>query len=221
MKILPTWPNGFRTYIPPKWRVASIILLVFATLLLIVSQFSVVESTNTPTTSRIAELEDNEQTLNLAIEFGFDPLIVKVVRQLSAQARQARQCACPTWRWVKSDDDLAYLILSIIQIESRGDYKAFNPGGPAYGLTQFVLSTARMYDRDVTTAELLTIPKHLSLSVNHFVDLLERAKGNPHLAVDAWNKGAGVIDRSSALGTPLESRYAHTVLTQAAMRNAQ
>ena len=221
MKMLPTWPDGIRTYISPAWRKASLVLLVFVTLLLVISQFSVVESTNTPTTSRITELEDNEQTLNLAIEFGFDPLIVKVVRQLSAHERQARQCSCPTWRWVKSDDDLAYLILSIIQIESRGDYKAFNPGGPAYGLTQFVLSTARMYDRDVTTSELLTIPKHLTLSVDHFVDLLERAKGNPHLAVEAWNKGASVIDRSSSLGTPLESRYAHAVLTQATMRNAQ
>ena len=206
----------------PAWpRITIVVLLVIVTCFLVAAQFPVAESINAPTIGRIAELEDNEQTLNLAVEFGFDPIIVKVVRQLSAQAYQSRQCACPTWRWVKSDDELSYLILSIIQIESRGDYRAFNPGGPAYGLTQFVLSTARQYDRDITAGELLTIPKHLSLSVSHFVDLLERAKGNPHLAAEAWNKGAGVIDRSSSLGTPLESRYAHAVLTQASMRNAQ
>ena len=168
-------------------------------------------------------LEDQQKTLNLSLEFGFDPLIVQVTRQLSSIAFKQNACKCATWRFVKSEDDLAYLLLSIIAIESRGNPRAINvPNGPTsgIGLTQLVLSTAREYDRGVTQEELMTVPKHMNIAVRHFVDLLERYQGNHWLAILAWNRGIGAVERSLALGNSPENGYGMLVLSEAALRNA-
>lgn len=207
----------------PAWpRIGAIFMLAAVTVLLAWSYFSVAGGSSPEiSVARIAELEANEQTLNLAVEFGFDPMIVKIAQQLAAEEYTKRACACKTWRFINSPHVLAYTVLSIIQMESRGDYKAFNPAGPAYGLTQFVMSTARQYDKNISQAELLTIPRNLELAMTHFVDLLEQADGNHLLAVAAWNQGSSVIRRSAALGGSAGNSYANAVLTRAAMRNAE
>ena len=167
--------------------------------------------------------EDQQKTLNLSLEFGFDPLIVQVTRQLSSIAFKQNACKCATWRFVKSEDDLAYLLLSIIAIESRGNPRAINvPNGPTsgIGLTQLVLSTAREYNKNVTQEELMTVPKHMNIAVRHFVDLLERYRGNHWLAIIAWNRGIGAVERSLALGNSPENGYGMLVLNKAALRDA-
>ena len=206
-----------------KRLIWTIILVVSVSALYYMRRYPVHEDINPFVQIRASELRhlyEQRGTLDLAVEFGFDPLIVRIVSQLSTNEMRLRACKCPTWRFVKTDRDLAYLILSIIQAESRGDYRAFNPGGPAYGLTQLVLSTARMYDKDVHPTELLTIPKNLSIAVKHFVDLLERFSGNYTLAVLAWNRGSNGVERSLALGNSPDNGYARAVFTQAALRNA-
>lgn len=208
----------------PSWmRIVTVCALVIVTTVLVSAQLAdtVVGSPVAVSPERIVQLLDQEETLNLSMEFGFDPMIVQVTRKLAADAIRTRSCACKTWRFVKTEKDLTYLVLSIVAIESRGDYKAFNPAGPAYGLTQFVMSTARQYDKSITDKDLFTIPKHMALAMTHFVDLLERYKGNASLAVWAWNRGSGGVDRSVALGESTDSAYAKMVFTQAAMRNAQ
>lgn len=169
----------------------------------------------------IESLKNDKETLDLAIEFGYDPLIVQVVRQEASVLFHQKQCKCPTWRFIRSDKELAYLILSIIQTESRGDYKALNAAGPAYGLTQLLFSTAQQYDRSVNRRQLLTIPTNLHIAITHFVELLEKYHGNYILAVIAWNRGGGAVDRSLAIGEGPDNGYALHVFTQAAMRNAQ
>ena len=167
--------------------------------------------------------EEQAKILNLSLEFGFDPLIVQVTRQLSSIAYKQNACKCATWRFVKSEDDLAYLLLSIIAIESRGNPRAINvPNGPTsgIGLTQLVLSTAREYNKNVTQEELMTVPKHMNIAVRHFVDLLERYRGNHWLAIVAWNRGIGAVERSLALGNSPENGYGVLVLNKAALRNA-
>ena len=172
---------------------------------------------------QLLAFEEQAKILNLSLEFGFDPLIVQVTRQLSSIAYKQNACKCATWRFVKSEDDLAYLLLSIIAIESRGNPRAINvPNGPTsgIGLTQLVLSTAREYDKSVTQEGLMTVPKHMNIAVRHFVDLLERYRGNHWLAILAWNRGIGAVERSLALGNNPSNGYAHLVLNKAAIRNA-
>ena len=165
------------------------------------------------------QLEDRSRTLDLSIEFGFDPLIVQVTRQLAKDVFATRYCDCPTWRFVKTPDELAYVILSVIQAESGGNFRAYNASG-ASGLTQMLLSTARQYDKELQPAELFTIPKHLRLAMTHFVELLEKYQGNVALTVISWNRGSGAVDRLVSMGQSPDNNYAYTVFTQAAIRNA-
>ena len=170
--------------------------------------------------AELQRLQTAARTLDLAIEFGFDPIIVQVTEQLSRDVFRKRKCpSCPTWRWVDSDRKLTYMLLSIIQIESGGSARAYNPSG-ASGLTQLLYSTAVAYDKNLKREELFEIPKNLQISVAHFVDLLERYHGNEHLAILAWNRGIGSVARSIALGQSPENGYAIKVFEQAALRNA-
>ena len=208
----------------PNWiRVAAITVLAIVTVALVGAQFSesLVSDPKTVSPQRLSQLEDQEKTLSLAYEFGFDPMIVAIARRLSSDAMRKNACACPTWRFIRSDEELAYTLLSIIQAESRGDYRAMNPGGPAYGLTQLLLTTAREHKQTVTTDELLTIPTNLSIAMDHFVELLTKYQGNVPLTVIAWNRGAGSVDLAIRLGRSPENGYGRTVLTQAVMRNAR
>ena len=205
----------------PFWvRIAVIIALILVTILLISSHSATLVPVSQITPQRLAQLQDEEETLNLAVEFGFDPMIVQIVRMLSTDAIKTHACACATWRFVKTERDLTYLVLSVIQVESGGNFRAYNPGGPAYGLTQLLLSTARQYDKNVQSADLLTIPKNLKIAMDHFVGLLEKYRGNYTLAVLSWNRGSTAVDRSIAIGESPENGYARTLFLQAAMRNA-
>lgn len=168
----------------------------------------------------VKELRAKEETLDLALEFGFDPMIVQVTQQLSENAIRNPKRNPLTWRFVQTSKNLAYLLLSIVQIESHGDYKAHNASG-ASGLTQLLFSTARQYDKDLRPEELFTIPKHLSIAMEYFVDMLEKYRGNYTLAILAWNRGPGTIDRLAALGESQESNYAKRLFTEAALRNAR
>lgn len=168
----------------------------------------------------INELHDKQETLDLAMEFGYDPMIVQVTRELSKQVyRDKAKHPESTWRLVPTEKHFTYMILSLIQTESRGDVKALNPSG-ATGLTQLLLSTAKQYDKDVTQADLQSIPKQLKIAVQYFVDMLDKYHGNVYLAVLSWNRGPGAVDRAIAFGQSPDNGYAKLVFTQAAMRNA-
>ena len=188
--------------------------------------FAVIETNYADATLRsvdavyMARVADREKTLNLAMEFGFDPMIVQTVRQLSANALRRNRSRPVMWRFVRTDDDLAYIMLSIISAESGGEVRAVGDSGRAFGLTQMWLTTAQMYDRKITANRLLTIHGNLTLAMNHFLDLLQRYDGNFTLAVLAWNRGSGAVSRSLALGASPENGYSYRVFAQAALRNA-
>lgn len=217
MKLIPS----LHSQVPTWLRVAVIGLLSVVTLMLVGAHFSDSYTRSIPISQdRVAQLQDEEETLNLSLEFGFDPMIVTLTRRLSADAMRKHACNCPTWRFVRTERDLTYLLLSLVQTESRGNYAAYNPAGKAYGLTQLLMSTARMYDKNVSEAELVTMPRNLTIAVAYFVDLLERFKGNYTLAVIAWNHGPNAVDHGLSSGIYLDP-YARTVFAQAAVRNAK
>lgn len=165
------------------------------------------------------QAKDREKTLDLAMEFGFDPMIVQTVRQLSANAFRHNRDKRVMWRFVRTDDDLSYILLSIVAAESGGDVRAIGDSNRAFGLGQIWLTTAQMYDRKITASRLLTIQGNLTVGMRHFLDLLERYDGNYTLAVLAWNRGSGAVSRSLALGVTPENGYSYRVFAQAALRN--
>ncbi len=168
--------------------------------------------------TEITQLKNVQQTLDLAIEFGFDPMVVQTVQHLAQKEFSAKHDPI-TWRFVKTDKELTYLLLSIVQTESRGDITAYNKSG-ASGLTQMLFSTARQYDKNLKPSDLLILPKNLEIAVTHFVGLLEKYRGNHYLAVLAWNRGVTGADRIITAGIGSDA-YVTSVFEQAALRNAK
>ncbi len=163
-------------------------------------------------------LQEKEKTLDLAIEFGFDPMIVQTVQRLSVKEFCAKHAPI-TWRFVKTDKELAYLVLSLVQTESRGEVTAYNKSG-ASGLTQMLFSTARQYDKNLKPSDLMVMPKNLELAMTSFVSLLEHYRGNHYLAILAWNRGITGADRIITAGIGSDA-YVTSVFEQAALRNAK
>lgn len=168
----------------------------------------------------LRQLQDDRDTLQLALEFGFDPMIVKVAKTSARREYFRDACAtCLTWRFVRTYRELAYLMLSIVQIESGGNHRIIGDGGRAHGLTQMWLATARVYE-PVSWRDLLTIEGNISVAMKHLVDLLRRFDGNPYAAVTAWNRGEGAVRRDLSAGSDPGNGYADRVFAAASAHNA-
>ena len=218
---------SLRKHVPVWARCITLIGLVFSVTLLVAAWYAPTSySTELPTNvaflqARLEQASDDQETLSLALEFGFDPMIVQVVRHLASDAMILRDETDMTWRFIDSEWELTYLLLSIIQGESRGQVDARGDSGKAFGLGQMHLATAKKYRPDVTGDQLLRLQDHLEIAVAHFVDLLQIYDGNYTLAVLAWNRGQASVNRAIALGQSPANGYARKVYLQAAVRNAR
>lgn len=162
-----------------------------------------------------------QRQLNLSIEFGFDPLIVKTTEEFAQ-----RTFATPTtdplvWRFVQSPDELSYVLLSIIKVESDGAAGAVGDSGRSFGLTQMQLPTARAYNKQVVPADLLNIETHLDLAFKHFLHLMCQYRGNWALAVLAWNRGETRVNSLIRMGNLPENGYAQKVIEASMGENAR
>ena len=138
--------------------------------------------------------QKNEQIryyYDLATEFALDPMIVTLVDQ---NAREVMSDNGPEWRLIRTPEFMTYIMLSLIYVESKGDTFAVGDGGKARGLTQLWVSTARQYG-DVTPEQLHLPETNISFSFKHFHHLLKKYRGNLALALYAWNRGAGKVDK--------------------------
>ena len=163
-------------------------------------------------------LDDVQRKWSLSLEFGFSPMVIEVVEHEAMRSADDLQDEL-AWRFVKSDRELAYLLLSIIKIESGGNVRAYNAQGQAYGLSQMQLPTARAYKKDVTVDELYNVQTHVELATAHLKALLKKYHGNAALAVIAWNRGTGSVDRLIALGSSPDNGYANMVFRAALAAN--
>lgn len=140
----------------------------------------------------VRHTESLQRTLDLAVEFGYDPSVVIAVEYYAGMAYN--EFTDEMKRFLPNEQALTYFLLSMIYTESKGDMRASGDNGRAYGLTQMWYTTARMYDEDLQASELYNIDTHMKLAMEHFSHLLKRYRGNVLLAIDAWNKGEGNVD---------------------------
>jgi soluble lytic murein transglycosylase-like protein len=144
----------------------------------------------------------------LADEFSFPPWLVRAV---SERARQAVRSGDVRWRLIRTPENLAYIMLSMIKVESDGDPKAKGDGGKATGFTQMWLATARQYKKNVTEADLKDPDTHLDLAFTHFEHLLDKYHGNMAMALYSWNRGEARVDGLLHIGGIIENGYAPRV----------
>jgi len=154
---------------------------------------------------------------DLATEFALDPMIVTLVDQY---ARESMSDNGPEWRLVRTPEFMTYIMLSLIYVESKGNTFAVGDGGKARGLTQLWVSTARQYG-DVTPEQLHLPETNISFSFKHFRYLLKKYRGNLALALYAWNRGEGKVDKLLIYGESPQNGYAKKIYEAALLNNRE
>ena len=142
---------------------------------------------------------------DLAIEFGFNPMIVEIVDD---QAKKAILTAKgDEFRLIQTQEYLTHIFLSLIYVESKGVIDARGDKGKAYGLTQIWLSTARDYVDNLEPHQLYDPQINIEVSFLHFRHLLTEYRGNFTLALLGWNRGESRVDKLIAWGDSPANGY--------------
>ena len=165
----------------------------------------------------LKELEQVRYINDLAVEFSVEPMIVTLVDHYS---REYLKKDGLEWRLLQTPEFLTYIMLSLIRTESGGNPTAVGDSGRARGLMQIWVSTAREYD-EVTAEQLLDPETNISVSFQHFHRLLKKYRGNLALALYAWNRGAGKVDRLLVYGQSPQNGYGRKIYQAALLNNPE
>jgi soluble lytic murein transglycosylase-like protein len=104
------------------------------------------------------------------------------------------------------------MAFGLVRAESSFRTRAVSPVG-AMGLTQLMPSTARWLRPGVSRTELLDPRTNLRVGFRYLRQLLDTYEGNERLALTAYNRGPGTVDRLLKKGSDPENGYADLVLT--------
>lgn len=104
--------------------------------------------------------------------------------------------------------DLAF---GLVRTESAFDPHAISNVG-ARGLTQLMPRTARWLQPGTTASQLFHPETSLQLGFRYLRHLLDRYGGNEHLALLAYNRGPGTVNRMLRQGRDPSNGYARKVL---------
>jgi soluble lytic murein transglycosylase-like protein len=106
------------------------------------------------------------------------------------------------------DPELAF---GLVRTESEfKDYATSRVG--AIGLTQLMLPTANWFKKGITEIELRESATNLRIGFRYLGELIDRYHGDVELALTAYNRGTGTVDRVLARGGDPDNGYAGKVL---------
>ena len=107
------------------------------------------------------------------------------------------------------DPELAF---RLVRVESNFNPRARSHAG-ALGLTQLMPYTARAVDRSMNTRERVLEPEaNLRVGFRYLHGLLRHYRGDVRLALVAYNRGEGAVDRDLRRGRDPENGYARLVM---------
>lgn len=109
------------------------------------------------------------------------------------------------------DPDVAF---GLVRTESAFKSAATSHVG-AIGLTQLMPSTARWIDKDVTPRDLRDQRTNLRIGFKYLRDLMKKYDNDAELALLAYNRGPGTVDRILKKGGNPDNGYADMVLRDA------
>jgi soluble lytic murein transglycosylase-like protein len=101
------------------------------------------------------------------------------------------------------DPDLAF---RLVRLESDFNVHATSPVG-AVGLTQVMPSTARFYEKGITTARLYEPKTNLRVGLRYLRGLVNEYNGNVKLALLVYNRGPAAVAKSRAQGDNPSNGY--------------
>ncbi|MBB4636479.1 soluble lytic murein transglycosylase-like protein [Longimicrobium terrae] len=106
------------------------------------------------------------------------------------------------------DPELAF---GLVRTESEfKDYATSRVG--AIGLTQLMLPTANWFKKGITEIELRESGTNLRIGFRYLRELIDRYEGDVELALTAYNRGTGTVDRVLKKGGNPDNGYAAKVL---------
>jgi soluble lytic murein transglycosylase-like protein len=148
---------------------------------------------------KVAKARTEETAVALATEYrakGYD-----LSDELAAQIYQAA---------VANDID-PHLAFGLVRTESEfKDYATSHVG--AVGLTQLMVPTARWFKKNATAADLRDSETNLEIGFSYLNELIDRYDGDVELALTAYNRGTGTVDRVLQRGGDPDNGYAGKVL---------
>jgi hypothetical protein len=106
------------------------------------------------------------------------------------------------------DPELAF---RLVRVESAFNPRARSRVG-ALGLTQLMPSTARWFDRSLTREGILAPGTNLRVGFRYLHRLIDKYDGDLQLALLAYNRGDGAVDRDLRRGRDPENGYSRRVL---------
>ena len=104
------------------------------------------------------------------------------------------------------------LAFGLVRAESSFRPRAVSPVG-AVGLTQVMPATARWVEPGTGRGDLLEPEVNLRVGFKYLRRLLDQYDGNQKLALTAYNRGPGTVDRLLQRGRDPDNGYAEKVLT--------
>ncbi|HEX2210002.1 MAG TPA: lytic transglycosylase domain-containing protein, partial [Longimicrobium sp.] len=113
------------------------------------------------------------------------------------------------------DPDMAF---GLVRTESAFKNSATSHVG-AIGLTQLMPSTARWLKPGVTTRDLREPETNLRIGFKYLAELIEKYDGDKELALLAYNRGPGTVDRVLKRGGNPDNGYPDMVLRDATPRH--
>jgi soluble lytic murein transglycosylase-like protein len=111
-----------------------------------------------------------------------------------------------------------HVAFGLVRTESEfKDYATSHVG--AVGLTQLMVPTARWFKRGVTVADLRDSETNLEIGFRYLGELIDRYDGDVELALTAYNRGTGTVDRVLKRGGDPDNGYAGKVLAGSRARS--
>ena len=157
------------------------------------------------TEAAVHEGNELKRKHDLAIEFGFNPIIIEIVDDQSRKAMLTAKG--DEFRLIQTQEYLTHIFLSLIYVESKGVVDARGDKGKAYGLTQIWLTTARDYVDNLEPNQLYDPQINIEVSFLHFRHLLAEYRGNFTLALLGWNRGSGKVNKLISWGESPANGY--------------
>jgi soluble lytic murein transglycosylase-like protein len=112
-----------------------------------------------------------------------------------------------------TDEDISpRTALGLVRAESSFRTAAVSPVG-AIGLTQLMPATAKWLQPGVTRQELKNPETNLRIGFKYLRSLIDKYDGNETLALTAFNRGPGTVDKLLKRGANPDNGYAEKVLT--------
>jgi len=196
MKRFKTWASEAI----PRWWVFVLLLLVAV----------LVEYDNDP-----AVLEARIENVRLADEgpptATEDSLAARYAEAWSGWWRMDTELARRIIRIADQEQVPHHVAFGLVALESGFDSLAIGKAGEV-GLTQIKPSTARIYDRSVSTSSLKKADKNLELGLRYFHDLIHEFNGDVMLALAAYNMGPTRVRTIRKSGRKVSMNYPNKVL---------